>query len=471
MKALLSLTLTLFFLCGSIFGQANYPKETLFSDLQDLLDAKRTEYGLEGAAITLILDDSSEWTGVSGIRDASSTIDPDLQWNLGSMQKTYIATMILQLMEEGELALEDMLGMHLDTESIPNVDSAISIKSLLNHTSPLTNSWEDPSEFWSAVWNDRPAIWSLDQTLQYTPAPLPNPNGEHRYQGHINYTLLGLLIEEVSGNSLKTEFEQRIITPLGLENTVLCDSDYDMTQLNGVYGGGSSRANLSHNSYLSSRAAINASSQEAVHFMRELNKGILLNESSLNLMREDVVPTTNTGAIPCGGSVEVDYGLGLLIPSLSFNSGEKLTVYGHSGTGINKASAFHSVDDDWTVGVFSNEFDNPLFNAMIFDVLCHLQNNPVYIDTSTVGKRDFVMEEIQVYPNPSSKEFHITLNDDQVNDFQVFDLHGRQVKNLEFMNMSQGQGVLILDPSLPKGLYMLKVNGSRKNYTYRLLLQ
>lgn len=355
----------------------------MYSDLQTLLDNKQSQYGLEGASISVLLKDGSSWTGVSGNRLPNTQLDPNLQWNIGSVRKTYISTVILQMVDEGKLDLNDMIGMYLNTSTMTNVDSSISIKSLLNHTSPLVNGWVSPSTFWTNVWNNRDSIWSAENTIQFTPSPVANPNAEHRYQGHINYALLTLLIEEVEGKGIDQVIDERISIPLGLQNTTVCAGAYDMAKLNGVYEGTNSRGTLSHNSYFTSRAAINATLQDLNVYMQALHNGNFLDANSLNLMYNNAVTTPNSGPIPCGGYVEVDYGLGTLIPTLYFNNGDTLKLYGHSGTGVNVGSVFSSPKDDWTVSVFCNEFDNQLTNALVFDVLCHMHQNPVDLTAST----------------------------------------------------------------------------------------
>jgi CubicO group peptidase (beta-lactamase class C family) len=316
-----------------LFGYTqDYTKDDLFLDLDDLLQTKHTQYGLEGAAISVRLKDASVWTGTAGNRAPSDPIDPNLQWNLGSMQKSFVAIMIMQLIEEGSLQLDDAIGSYLNTDTLPNIDSAITVRSLLNHTSPLNDGWYENSPFENDVWADRSAIWNVEQTLPYAEAPEASPSGEHRYMPHINFALLGLLVESVTGNDLSLEIEERIFNPLGLNNAVLCASAYDMALLNGVYKGSQSRSTWNHNSYLTSRFAINIAIEDLVYVHHALHHGMLMDTNVAAMMRNETVPTTNAGPIPCGGQVEVDYGYGLLVPKMAFSEDDTMTTYGHSGT-------------------------------------------------------------------------------------------------------------------------------------------
>ncbi|MEM6518060.1 MAG: serine hydrolase, partial [Cyanobacteria bacterium P01_C01_bin.70] len=95
-----------------------------------------------GAAVA-ILTPEGDWFGASGVSDLADNtpLAPGDRFEAGSITKTFVATTILQLVEEGLLTLEDALTDWLDptlTALVPNA-SDITIEQILNHTSGITD--------------------------------------------------------------------------------------------------------------------------------------------------------------------------------------------------------------------------------------------------------------------------------------------------------------------------------------------
>ena len=176
-----------------------------------------------GAAVA-ILTPEGEWFGASGVSDVAS--DTPLlagdRFEAGSITKTFVATTILQLTEEGKLSLEDTLTSLLPTEVtalIPNADQ-ITVEQLLNHTSGIADyldvltaqALSNPTLFLQA--------WEPQQLLGFLDGVEPSfePGADWLYS-NTNYVLAGQIIEAVTGNSYGQEIRDRIIDPLELDNT------------------------------------------------------------------------------------------------------------------------------------------------------------------------------------------------------------------------------------------------------------
>ncbi|MFT5141801.1 MAG: D-alanyl-D-alanine carboxypeptidase [Rhodothermales bacterium] len=193
------------------------------AELQALLDAG-IEKGIPGLSAVVATSEGVVWSGVSGMANlqTGAPVRPDMLFGIGSITKTFVAVVVLQLVEEGLLDVSatsaDVLGAAVD--GIPNADQA-TIGELLNHTGGVP-SWED-----DPIWirEGRGAdlkpdhIWGKAETLPYIHGHEPLAgHGEAYSYANTNYTLLGLIIEKVTGNEAVDEIHRRILDPLELTN-------------------------------------------------------------------------------------------------------------------------------------------------------------------------------------------------------------------------------------------------------------
>ena len=191
--------------------------------LDNALDSNLPVNEVPGAAVA-ILTPEGEWFGASGVSDiANSTpLQPDDRFEAGSITKTFVATTLLQLTEEGAISLEDRLTDWLPaavSDRIPNA-SEITIEQLLNHTSGIA----DYLDILSAQALSNPTLflqqWEPAQLLGFLEGvePFFEPGTDWQYSNS-NYVLAGLVIEAVTGNSYGQEIRDRILDPLSLDNT------------------------------------------------------------------------------------------------------------------------------------------------------------------------------------------------------------------------------------------------------------
>jgi D-alanyl-D-alanine carboxypeptidase len=167
----------------------------------------------------------SSAVGVADLRSGRPARATDL-YGIGSITKTFVAVVALQLVDEGRLNLErpitdyvpQLRDMHL-----ANAGTA-TLAQLMNHTSGIP-SWEDDPRWIREARGadiDPRRRWQPAASLAYVdgkPA-LSSPGAEYHY-ANTNYTLLGLAIEAVTGQPLAAEIGRRILIPLGLHDTFL----------------------------------------------------------------------------------------------------------------------------------------------------------------------------------------------------------------------------------------------------------
>ncbi|MFD5267121.1 serine hydrolase domain-containing protein [Streptomyces sp. NPDC058335] len=149
----------------------------------------------------------------SGTRFAGSGsgISRSDHFRAGSITKTFLATVVLQLASEQRLSLSDPVERYLPglVRGAGNDGRALTVRSLLTHTSGLYDFARDTG-------GTRPVtpLQAIRLALTHPPAD----RGRYAYS-NTNYVLLGLVVEQATGRSYATEAERRILDPLGLDGT------------------------------------------------------------------------------------------------------------------------------------------------------------------------------------------------------------------------------------------------------------
>lgn len=152
---------------------------------------------------------------------ATRTYDDKIR--IGSITKTFVATVILQLADEGKLNIDDPLGYFYP--SYPN-SSNITLRQIMDMTSGIPDYLSDPMVLQSFFY-DRTNKFTpnelFDATIALPPFFAPGKGWEY---SNGNYNILGMLIEKITGNKIEDEINKRIIQPLGLTNTSFPTSPY-----------------------------------------------------------------------------------------------------------------------------------------------------------------------------------------------------------------------------------------------------
>lgn len=186
--------------------------------------------GIPGLSVAIGTGNSLTWMGTAGYSDLLQKVPVKTgdRFGVGSITKTFVANVILQLVQEGRLDLDRTAADYLDLEivrDVPNTDKA-TLRQLLNHQSGIP-TWEFQEEWIRKGRGDQMKlgrVWGKTETLAYVRSELITADHEpgHRYSySNTNYTILGLIIEAVTGNEAVTEIRHRILEPLHLEDTFL----------------------------------------------------------------------------------------------------------------------------------------------------------------------------------------------------------------------------------------------------------
>ncbi|MFT3769049.1 MAG: serine hydrolase domain-containing protein [Minicystis sp.] len=187
--------------------------------LEAALDAAVIARGIPGAAAAVDVGGCS-FRGASGHASPASgePLGAGGLFRIGSITKTFVATLVLMLRAEGRVSLDDRVSDHV--AGVPGGE-AMTVRQLLNHTSGLFNYTESPA-FWEASQESPPQAFTPAELIGYAAQRAPYfPPGKGFHYSNTNYIVAGLIVEKVGGEPLEKQLRQRILTRVGLDHTYL----------------------------------------------------------------------------------------------------------------------------------------------------------------------------------------------------------------------------------------------------------
>ena len=154
--------------------------------------------------------------GVKNI-ETGEPMETHLQYRVGSITKTFISTVILQLVDEGLISLDDTVDAYVP--QIPNADQ-ITIRMVNNHTSGIAN-YLFVGDFYNEVQQQPFNVYAPMDLINVAASGTPvfSPPGSSWSYSNTNFIISGIIIEAVTGNDVEDEVRRRIIEPLGLTST------------------------------------------------------------------------------------------------------------------------------------------------------------------------------------------------------------------------------------------------------------
>jgi D-alanyl-D-alanine carboxypeptidase len=324
------------------------------SKYQTLLNSI-THDGVVGITMSVYHTGKGMWVGASGKADLHNDIDmkPCNITRVGSTVKMFTATIVLKLQEEGKLNIDDKISRYLQGNNIDKIKNAgeATIRQLMQHSSGI-NNYIQSLQFQTASLNNFIKEWTADELLKYSyhKAPYFSPDEDVRYS-NTGYILLGLLIEKIEGKPLHKVFDEKIINPLGLTNTLFAGKNPVPNEIVRGYIDMYSNFNLIESTYYSgwdyytADGGLISNAYDMNVFFRALMNGQIINSTSLNKML--------TWKIPKEVAVDffpISYGLGIFKIETP-----KGIAYMHSGSAIGyDANVFYFPGDSTTIVYASN---------------------------------------------------------------------------------------------------------------------
>ncbi|MEU3686715.1 serine hydrolase domain-containing protein [Streptomyces narbonensis] len=178
------------------------------------------------AALVRVGGTEGSWQGSSGVHDleSGSPADPAARFRAGSVTKVFTAATVLQLAAEGRIDLDRSARSYLP-KLIPGRYATVTVRQLLNHTHgiPAPDFQGGTVEEW---YENRFRIHTPEEMVRSATAkPREFRPGEKQHYLNIGYTIAGLIVERVTGDTYERQVERRILRPLRLRDTYLPGTD------------------------------------------------------------------------------------------------------------------------------------------------------------------------------------------------------------------------------------------------------
>ncbi|MCH8495408.1 MAG: beta-lactamase family protein [Balneolales bacterium] len=202
--------------------------------LQTKIDSTLNADKVPGAAIMVRLVNGEVFQYGAGYANLETRRSMKIndRFRIGSITKTFVATVILQLVDEGRLELSQTVSQLLPDVELRMADQ-INVRDLLRHTSGipnytgdvefLLNMFQNPDSYLS----EKQLIAFAERHPRYFDPSSTDSQGDLRWgYSNTNYILLGMVIQKITGNTVEQEIHNRIIVPLGMKNTYYATSMY-----------------------------------------------------------------------------------------------------------------------------------------------------------------------------------------------------------------------------------------------------
>lgn len=328
---------------------------TTTSTLQTRLDELRERHGVPAASVGVLAGEEIE-AAASGILNLGTGVEAtdDSLFQIGSITKVWTATLVMQLVDEGLIELEAPVRTYLPGFRVADeaVSESVTIRHLLTHTSGIdgdhfadTGRGDDALERYAETCAALLQVHPLGATMSYC---------------NTGYTVLGRVLEVVTGAVWDDLLRERLVEPLGLTHTATLPED--VLRFRAAIGHIQPGEELvpapawGLPRTAGPAGAICSTAAELLDFARlHLRDGLardgerLLSEEAARAMREPQVEVP-TGGI---GESEAHWGLGWSVYTWSGR-----TVVGHDGGTIGQAAFLRVVPDSGTaVALLTNGGD------------------------------------------------------------------------------------------------------------------
>ena len=177
------------------------------------------EQGVPGIALGIVHDQTVAWKGGFGFADIASAraMDAETICGVASITKTFTATAIVQLRDEGKLRLDDPIVRHIpEFKAVPSrfgANEEVTLRRLLTHRAGLVG--ESPDGHWSNL-----EFPSMQETLAMLARceVVIEPDSAFKYC-NLAFALLGEVVERVSGRPYRDYVMENILAPLGMTSS------------------------------------------------------------------------------------------------------------------------------------------------------------------------------------------------------------------------------------------------------------
>ncbi len=440
------------------FSQDYYANGQIFNELDIALDSLYINNGYTGISTAFLLPDGRIWTRAIGYSNISTleNLDTLMLLSGASITKTFTSSLILELLNENFLNLSDSLYQWLP--SYKNIDTTITIKQLLNHTSGIYDYSENVLGKIS-IFLDPEKIWKPEEILGFVEEPYFDPGTDWKYS-NTNYILLGMIAEKIIDNStVSNELRQRFFNKYNLNHTFFEIKEEIPDSLKIAHGYIDVNNDgikddiefFSRNAIYSAAwaaGAIVSTPKDLVNWANYLFNGNVINQNLLDKMI-DFEPVD----LPESSHI-IGYGLGLM--QYNINNYE---FWGHSGNIPGFTSELvYSPELEIILCVLINEND-----ANINYITKTLVSTFTSFNTSInryESKNISNFEMLNTYPNPFNPLTHIVFKNSIMSNvaISIYNLKGQLVEIVYDQQTPVGTHNVLWNASeQPSGTYFIKM--------------
>jgi D-alanyl-D-alanine carboxypeptidase len=283
--------------------------------------------GLTGTIVSVVDPERGTILKAYGAADAAGApLQPDAQYRIASVSKTFTALAVLRLADEGKVALPDPISRYV--ADVPNGDT-VTVRDLLAMRSGLFDFTNDPA-FLDRYTADPTMPWTDDDTLAIVRAHAADatPPNQKTIYNNSNYTLLAYVIAKASGQPAP-QYISALVRELGLADTSYpTDDAIPEPLLRGYLGDGASPpppggyrdVTVSNPAIAGTAGAMISTVPDMARYAAQLADGEGLSPATAKA-RQEWTPLTDSG-------VRLQYGLG--VTQLGDWVGHDGSIFGYS---------------------------------------------------------------------------------------------------------------------------------------------
>ena len=210
------------------FSEKNY--DEAFQLIEYWLDAQKDYENLPGLTVMIGDENGVVWSQAFGMANENDVMKVENTFSICSISKLFTSVAIMKLVEDQKITLDDSIEKLLpwfDLKQQFNDSPPITIKSILTHSSGLPRESNHP--YWS--WPDFPFPSKEDVKKELKNQETLYPSSKYFQYSNLGLTLLGYVVEEISGESFDDYVAKHILHPLEMRNTkpFMSRDDYGKT--------------------------------------------------------------------------------------------------------------------------------------------------------------------------------------------------------------------------------------------------
>lgn len=350
-KKMKKLATILIYLTSAIALLAQENQDKVIQRIDRLLEKELKKENVHNVFLSLYSPtDDFEWHMAKGTFKDGREVSIQNPFYTASIGKTFTATAIGILVDQGKISFEDPIAKYLTPELMEGLHimdgvdygNSIKVSHLLQHTSGIPDYLEEPIDgspsMLDLILTEPNRFWEPEALISFSKdhfKPTFAPGTDYNYTD-TEYVLLGLIIEKIGAMKLHEFFFKHIFTPLQMDHTYLnlrSKPIQPTAQMAEMYAGTHEISTIKSLSADWAGGAIVSTGKDLIRFQKALREGDLLSSETFKEMQKWVKETKG-----------MSYGYGLRKISFKklFPILPNWEVIGHSG--MNGTSMYYCPD-------------------------------------------------------------------------------------------------------------------------------